>query len=291
MAKKCTVLKNEYLQADILLDWDYRRSRYDWGGTVGQVTMKGHTFLSEERNTSGGVGLGGVGLTNVWEWQDTHLYDQTSIADFFPLPGVGLLKRTDTNPFLFTKDYPVEPFRRIEEVTEDRVSIRTLPHLCQGIAMDMEKTYHLEGKTLVVTFRVKNVGPEEIHATEFCHNFFRFDDRQIDSSYQLFFPYSIQPELRRGELIMTRDAYRLGAFDGPTESSAFWIRGWQGLSSHWMRLENQELGMSVLMEDDVPICRFYSWNNFNAFCPEVFAPIDLKPGEEVTYTRKYTFDA
>ena len=61
MAKKCAVLKNEYLQADILLDWDYRRSRYDWGGTVGQVTMKGHTFLSGERNTSGGVGLGGVG--------------------------------------------------------------------------------------------------------------------------------------------------------------------------------------------------------------------------------------
>ena len=90
---------------------------------------------------------------------------------------------------------------------------------------------------------------------------------------------------------MTRDAYRLGAFDGPTESTAFWIRGWEGLSSHWMRLENKELGMSVLMEDDVPICRFYSWNNFNAFCPEVFAPIDLEPGQEVTYTRKYTFDA
>jgi galactose mutarotase-like enzyme len=157
--------------------------------------------------------------------------------------------------------------------------------------MDMEKTYHLEGKTLVVTFRVKNVGPEAIHATEFSHNFFRFDDRTIDSSYQLFFPYSIKPELRRGELIMTRDAYRLGAFDGPTESTAFWIRGWEGLSSHWMRLENKELGMSVLMEDDVPICRFYSWNNFNAFCPEVFAPIDLEPGQEVTYTRKYTFDA
>ena len=30
MAKKCAVLKNENLQADILLDWDYRRSRYDW---------------------------------------------------------------------------------------------------------------------------------------------------------------------------------------------------------------------------------------------------------------------
>lgn len=290
MAQNFVILKNEQLEAKILLDWDYRRSRYDWGGTVGQVTMQGHTFLSEERTPSGGVGLGGVGLTNVWEWQDTHLYDQTAIADFFPLPGVGLLKKTDTNPFLFTKDYPVTPFQHIIRSDPNQVSIRTLPHLCQGVAIDMEKQYHLEGNTLVVTFQVTNTGPEEIHATEFCHNFFRFDDQSIDSSYRLSFPYTICPEIRRGELIATRDTYRLGSFDGPTESTAFSLTGWQGLSSHWMKLENPALGMSVLIEDTVPICHFYSWNNFNAFCPEVFAPIDLKPGEKVMYMRKYTFE-
>ena len=90
---------------------------------------------------------------------------------------------------------------------------------------------------------------------------------------------------------MERDAYRLGAFDGPTQSTAFWLNGWQGLRSHWMRLTLDETGMSVLIEDDIPLCNFYSWNNAYAFCPEVFAPIDLNPGEERFYTRRYTFQA
>jgi len=46
----------------------------------------------------------------------------------------------------------------------------------------------------------------------------------------------------------------------------------------------------VLIEDGVPVCNFYSWNNFNAFCPEVFAPIDLESGESVSYRRSYTFE-
>ena len=87
-----------------------------------------------------------------------------------------------------------------------------------------------------------------------------------------------------------RAVNRLGEFAGPTESSAFWIRGWEGLKSHWMKLENAAKGMSVLIEDGVPVCNFYSWNNFNAFCPEVFAPIDLESGESVSYRRSYTFE-
>lgn len=156
--------------------------------------------------------------------------------------------------------------------------------------MDMEKLYTLEGSTLHMDITVKNVGPRAIHATEFSHNFFNFDGGVINSDYRLSFPYTIEPKLRRGELIIERDAYRLGEFDGPTESSAFWIRGWEGLKSHWMKLENAAKGMSVLIEDGVPVCNFYSWNNFNAFCPEVFAPIDLESGESVSYRRSYTFE-
>ena len=48
---------------------------------VEQVWHKGHTFLSRELNSSGGVGLGGVGLVNVFEWRDTALFDSASVAD------------------------------------------------------------------------------------------------------------------------------------------------------------------------------------------------------------------
>ena len=284
-------LENDQLKVSLLLPGSgYQRSRYDWSGMVEQVTCNGHTFLSKERNASGGIGLGGIGLSNVFEWKDTSLYDSTEFADCFPILGVGCLKKTDTIPFLFTHDYPVLPFKHKVERSNQCITIHTFPYLCHGIAADMKKSYSLNGNTLIMTYEIKNTGPSEIHATEFCHNFFCFDQQSIDSHYRIEFPYVIEPKLRRGQLIVEPSAYRLGAFDTDTESTAFWIHGWTGLQSHWMRITHDLLGLSVLIEDDIPICNFYSWNNPYAFCPEVFAPIDLEPGQSLTYTRRYTFE-
>ena len=95
--------------------------------------------------------------------------------------------------------------------------------------------------------------------------------------------------MRRGQILVERDALRLGAFDEATASTAFWLNGFEGLQSHWMKVENRELGMALLMEDEFPVCNFYSWNNPYACCPEVFAPVDLAPGQSLRYRRRYTF--
>ena len=286
--EKC-ILKNDSVCAEILLDWGYARSRYDRSATVGQVRVGKHTFLSRESNGAGGVGLGGVGLTNVFEWKDTALYDSIGIADCFPLPGVGLLKKTDMNPFAFNHDYSVEGFEHQYDISDQRVSVRTLPSYCLGTAMDMTKSYTLEGSSLCVDLSVKNVGEKGIHAYEFCHNFIRFDDHPIDSDYRFVFPYAISPLMRRGEIAMGRSAFRPYRFDAPTASSSFWIGGWEGIKEHWVRIENEALGMSVRIEDEFEPCRVYCWMNPDAGCPEVFRAIDLEPGESVKYRRTYSF--
>lgn len=286
---KSHILNNTQLSAEILIDWGYTRSRYDWGGTVKQVKKEGHTFISREERSDGSFGLGGVGLTNVFEWEDTSIYDKAAIADKFPLLGVGLCAKGDTLPFLFTKDYSVTPFQRIIEADNTHVSIRTLPHMVFGTAVDMEKTFTLDGSTLIVSFNIKNVGSEEIRAHEFCHNFMKFDGHKIDSSYKVSFPYSIQVRMRRGQILLERDAYRIGEMDAQTESSAYWLHGWEGMQSHWMKIENSDTNTAVLVEDNFPPCGFYVWNNENACCPEVYAPIYLRSGESVSYERKYTF--
>ncbi len=289
MTDQTILLNNGQLLAKILLPESSNNSRYDQGGIVEQITMNGHTFLSREYDNQGGNGLGGIGLISVFEWQDTSLYDNTALADFFPLPGVGLLKKTDTLPFLFTRSYPVIPFEREITQGEHSVSIHTLPHLCAGVAIDQRKTLKLQKNSLIVEHKLTNVGTSPIHATQFCHNFFQFDGIAVDKNYQLQLPYSIQPLLRRGELILQRASYRLGSFDGPTASTAFWLRGFEGLKQHWMKLTHRDTSLSVLIEDHFPPCRFYSWNNSFAFCPEVFISIDLEPGETLSYERVYTF--
>ena len=62
MEHKEITLSNKSMQVQVLLDWDYKGSRYDWGGTVGQVTVNDHTFLSKEQNSDGTTGLGGISV-------------------------------------------------------------------------------------------------------------------------------------------------------------------------------------------------------------------------------------
>lgn len=282
------VIHSGELEVSVRLPGSYSRSRYDHSAMVEQVRLGENTFLSREQ-IGDSDGLGGIGLAFCFEWADTSLHDRTAVADLFPMMGVGLLKRTDTSPFLFTRDYPVTSFEHTVNVTGSSVEIHTLPHLSQGMAFDEQRIIQVQGSSLIVTCTLKNEGTLPIEGTEFCHNFFCFDEMPIDGRYRLSFPYTILPKMRRGQILLERDALRPGAFDGPTASSAFWISGYEGLQSHWFKLEHDETRTGVLVEEDFPVCRIYNWYNPAALCPETFISLSLAPGESMRWTRKYSF--
>ena len=292
MNNTSAILRSDRLAVEILLPGtEYRGSRYDWSSMVTQVTLdETHTYLSREQYADGSTGMGGRGLACVFDWDTTELYDEMDLADSFPLLGIGLVKKGDTMPFQFNKPYPVTaPFLRTTEISENSCSIYTHPLLSNGIAMEQTKTFSVEGNTLTIRNVLRNVGNRSIHAKEFSHNFFCFDGHPIDDSYCLTLPFQVLPRFRRGELAVSCQTLRPYAFDGPTNSTATFIDGWQGLRSHTMRLENRDTGTAVTVKDDFPPCHFYFWTNPNAFCPEVFCKIDLEPGESLEYTRQYTF--
>ena len=130
-----TVLKSEELEVILRLPECYSRSRYDHSGMVEQVRLGKNSFLSGEK-IGGGDGLGGIGLAFCLEWNDTAIYDRTAVADYFPLPGVGLLRKADTTAFQFTRDYAVVPFEHIVKIQPDSAEIHSLPHLCQDTAFE-----------------------------------------------------------------------------------------------------------------------------------------------------------
>lgn len=288
METNTVTIQNEDLTVRILLPGSYSGSRYDHSCMVEQISLGDNTFLSREK-IGNGFGLGGIGLAFCFEWADTSLHDETAIADLFPMIGIGLLKQPDTSPFLFTRDYPVIPFEHLVSTDENSVTVHTLPHLCHGMAFDQIRHVRVDGHSLIVSCSLKNEGSRNILGTEFCHNFFQFNSLPIDSHYRLSFPYSIIPKIRRGQLLIERDALYPGAFDQPTASTAFWLTGYDGLQSHWMKLENDLSHTGILVEEDFPVSKIYSWNNEHALCPETFISLAIAPGESMTWTRKYTF--
>lgn len=271
---------------------EYQGSRYDWSSMIKQVTLdNNHSFLSGERYADGSVGMGGVGLASVFEFDHTNLYDEVNIADQFPILGVGLATKTDSMPFQFNKAYPVTtPFPRMISHDENTCTIHTQPILCNGIALEQTKAILVQDNRLIIRNTLRNVGCRPIHAKEFSHNFFCFDRHSVDSTYKLTLPFQISARSRRGDYIIGYNSIQPYCFDHGTQSSALFVEGYAGLGSHTMRLDNQCTGTSVTIIDQFPPSHFYLWCNPGAFCPEVFCKINLEPNETLEYSRIYHFN-
>ena len=281
------ILKNDMLTVEIAEPGkEYARSRYDWTGMVKQVTLDGaHTFFLPEQVE----GLGGRGLVGVYEFRDDTLYKEAEIADRTPLIGVGLLKKADTDAFCFWKEYDVLPFHRTWRQTENSVIFETFPMLCQGVAIRQTKELLLEGNTLTIRQTVRNVGEKPVALQEFNHNFFCFDNTPIDESYVLHLPYKPFVDVRRGRISVGYSSLSLHEMDPASDEAAFVIHGYEKLLGSSFALENKKVGLGVSVEEDFNSIRSYNWICRNAFCPETFCSLDLNPGEEKTFSRKYTF--
>lgn len=286
------ILKSNRLKVKVLQPGTrYRGSRYDWSGIIEQVTLDDqHTFCSEERYDGTYGGMCGIGLCGVFEWKDTHLYDNIPAFDSFPLLGVGLLRKPDMGAFVFNKPYVVEPFTRRTEFGENWMTIHTYPRLCCGVAMDQIKTIRVEAQTVIISQTLTNVGTEKIEAVEFNHNFLKFDNQPISEDYKTSLPYAPSITLRRGELTLLTSGYRPHSFDAVSGSLAFRIRGCEELSTHWMKISNQVLGTSIIVEDPFPVTCMYCFTNPDTFSTETYKQVSIEPGETMSFERRYTFE-
>jgi len=281
------ILKNDSLKVEIAVPGkEYARSRYDWTGLVRQITLNGeHTFFWPEQVED----LGGCGLAGVYEFRDDTLYKEAELADRSPLIGVGLLKKPDPDAFCFWREYDVLPFHRTWSQTEDSAVFETFPILCQGVAVRQTKELILEGTSLTIRQTVRNVGEKAVSLQEFNHNFFCFDNTPIDENYVLHLPYKPLVDVRRGRISVGYNSLSLHEMDPASDEAAFVIHGYENLLGSSFALEHKKLGLGVSVEEDFNSIRSYNWICRKAFCPETFCGLDLAPGEEKTFSRKYTF--
>ena len=283
------VLKNDRLCVEVMEPGrEYRRSRYDWTGIVKQVTLDGtHTFFHPEQVE----GMGGRGLVGVYEFRDDTLYKEAELADRTPLIGVGLLKKPDPDAFCFWREYDVLPFHRTWQQEGNSVVFETFPVFCQGVAIRQTKELILEGQTLTIRQTVRNVGERAVALQEFNHNFFCFDNAPIDRNYILKLPYKPMVDVRRGRISLGYHDLALDEMDPASDEAAFVLQGYEELQGSSFAVENAAVGLGVSVEEDFNPIRSYNWVCRQAFCPETFCGLDLEPGEEKTFTRRYTFYA
>ena len=81
----------------------------------------------------------------------------------------------------------------------------------------------------------------------------------------------------------------LDEMDPASDEAAFVLHGYEKLQGSSFAVENAAVGLGVSVEEDFDSIRSYNWICRQAFCPETFCGLDLAPGEEKTFSRRYTF--
>ena len=258
----------------------YRGSRFDWTGTVTQVTLDGrHTFCGAEPPG----GTGGVGLHNEFGLFAAIGYDEAAPGGRFPKLGVGLLTRPDDGPYQFARPHEIEPFPMSASATSDSAEFAVEPRECRGYAARLVKRLAADGNTLRIGYELENTGAKPLETHEYVHNFLSLDGRTVGPDYRLSVPTAglgwLTPPLEAGEGLITWAGTPTEAFYGRTSGFSHATPCWE-LSCG---------GLIVRECTDRPWETFALWGTATVVSPEAFVAVRVPPGETFFWQRTYTF--
>jgi hypothetical protein len=170
-----------------------------------------------------------------------------------------------------------------------------------------------------IVYRLENVGSKTIETNEYYHNFMGIDQHPIGPEYQLHFPFTIQlediaaayrhflppllrkllPSILQDKLLkrMAAPGNKVVKVKGgdfsflATPQSPFYFRplGFTKTDGYQWVLTHLPSGVQMREYDDFTPCRIAVWGTSHVISAEIFVDINLNPGQEKTWTRKYEF--
>lgn len=266
-------------------------SRFDPTCFISEAVLDGaiHFAASEPRNM-GVPSSGGRGLCSEFRFDALK---EAGPGQWEPKLGVGLLKKEEEKL----------PFRReLAELSGQALSFRTLPEECLGYAAETTRTVRVDENHLFMTIGLKNVGEKEITFLEYCHNFLSVDGMALGPDYKLELPnvLNLEKNVHSGPDFGGKGSaalYEVGAhtisprFYNPG-AAVFDIRGDdidRELPFQW-RLYHAGVKAGVTGTAYFRPAEICVWSYDHMLCPEVNFKATVKPGEEVFWKRRWTFE-
>jgi len=287
------ILENDVLEIEVASIDDYRGSRFDRTGFITQVRLKdgNHTFCTQESMHSG-QGTGGIGICSEFGIVTPLGYDSAEVGECFPKLGVGLLTKSDREPYDFSRPYSVLPFDVHVETGCDVITFHTESKECQGFEASVNKRISMDGNRLTIAYELLNTGNKPIRTEEYSHNFMRIDGHDYGPDYTLTFSFPIKVE--NMEQVYTPQVLQVSSneirFNEVPQHDVY--------LNPSVPVENSEIYWELIHEPsrvgvretcNFPVGKLAVWGTAHVVSPEVFAVIDLNPGESQVWQRTFDF--
>ena len=278
-------LDNGTIRAKILypVNAKYTGTRFCHSGFITDIWYKGVKFSEYERAQGGNPTTEGSGMCAAYE--PFHMEEQPADGRWYLMPGVG--------PVLAGDPKHAYQGMQVDFWFDDcRAEFETQSPDVDGYSYYEKRQIYLEDEEIVEKVLMRNTGSKKLKGSEYNHNFLSLGGRDISPDYQLKV-YCVQPPegMQAKEMI-----YKDGVFtytDYPTRSCFFKtfdtvpVAGKNG-GLAW-EMKSVETGISCYEKIDFDPVRVQVWNDYYCMCCEVFAPIDLEPGEETSWDRRWGF--
>jgi hypothetical protein len=289
--KMTHVLKNKNLEIQIDLPLtNYNFSRFDWTGKIVSVKYKGMLVSGVEKLNEVDDTKSGKGFYNEFGIEAPVGFDEIREGDWFHKIGVGLLKK-DGAEYLFHKKYEIQPAAFRVNAQPDKIIFSCKSPNANGYAYAYKKEIILVESGFIVKYHLKNTGTKAIITNEYAHNFLAVNKEFMSSDYILKLPFNLNPELF-DETVNPEGKVELRqkeiTFNGTPGQQFFFsnLSGNKKVDANWELVNTKnKIGISETGSFKTDKVNLWGWTH--VISPELFFDINLKPGEEIEWSRTY----
>jgi hypothetical protein len=278
----------------------YRGTRFDWSGVVGCLAYKGHNYFGVwfpkyDPYLNDAIS-GPVEDFRSVDAESSPGYGQAKPGDPFVKIGVGVLRRVDDKPYVFSTTYPmIDPGKWTVHTGPASVAFQQILKSPIGIAYVYKKTLKLDPHepVLILQHELKNTGTETIETQVYNHDFYVLDNAPTGPDMVVRFPFVPTPKepLTNGARIDGKELI----YDRELQGSEFAYTHLTGFSSALsdfdISVENRKTGVGVEETGDLPLSRVVFWSIRTTICPEAYVHLKIAPGETARWSIRFRFYA
>jgi len=289
------ILKNRNLEIRIDLPLaNYNFSRFDWTGKITSLKYKNIQISGLEKIINEGDheddNKYGKGFYNEFGINEAIGYDETLEGDWFHKIGIGLLKK-EGEVYLFSRSYEIQPARFNVTTNNDKIIISCISKNVYGYSYVLKKEVELLESGFIIKYYLKNTGEKNIKTNEYVHNFLAINKELIGIDYILKFPFYIRPALFDGN-VNPEGKVEIGhkeiTFKDTMNEQFFFsnLSGSENVDANWELLDTKnKIGICETGSFKTTQVNLWGWKH--VISPELFFDINIKPGEEIKWSRTY----
>lgn len=286
------ILRSDELTVEVMdpshPDRYYRAERFSPVANVLQARLKGVDYFFAPEQHDPFADNGGLAM----EFDNAKFgppgFVEARIGEGFLKIGVGVLRKADELYHYGKRQEIIAPAETTVVWGADRADFRQVCDVTNGYAYLLESSVHVSGRSVTVTYRLRNTGAKTFATRHYTHNFFSLGQSEIGAGFEVEFPFDFDPV---GEPATWRQRGRTIVIDRPVDEFANITVPilYHYLGENRLVVRHLPSGRAITATTSIPGAFNFIHVRPAYISPEQFVILKLAPGETVDWARRYDF--